>query len=147
MSPAPLILVVEDHDALRAAISRMLRRQGYEVVIAADPADAIRLILADSLPIDLAIVDMMLPDPGSPAVLDALQSRMAPLRVILTSGYDPAAIRFLPAFEALAGASDFRFLAKPFGYDELVGVVAEVVDGSDDRVRVVTTGEWRLPES
>ena len=55
----PRILLVEDNEMNRDMLSRRLERKGYEVAIAADGAEAVRMTTAE--PPDLVLMDMSLP--------------------------------------------------------------------------------------
>src|SRR6185436_6132342 len=60
---APLVLVVEDSDAIRAAFTILLEESGYAVAAAATGAEALRL--AERRAPDLVLLDLGLPDmPG-----------------------------------------------------------------------------------
>ena len=53
------ILLVEDHEEVWEMLSRRLRRQGFDVVVAVDGRQAIELCAAE--PPDLVLLDMNLP--------------------------------------------------------------------------------------
>lgn len=145
MTEAPKsVFVVDDNDAVRSVIVRMLTHAGYGVVDTADPAEAIDLVTKRRQPIDLAIVDAVLPEPGCPAVVEALREHLSPLRVLVISGYDPIALQQMPRFEAIMALNGFKFLGKPFELRELTAAVADLLTVSVDEVRVMT-GEWQIP--
>jgi CheY-like chemotaxis protein len=54
------ILVVEDHDDIRAYLEFLLRREGFEVITAADGAEALGLLRAGDVPC-LVLLDLLLP--------------------------------------------------------------------------------------
>jgi CheY-like chemotaxis protein len=56
----PRILLVEDNEMNRDMLSRRLQRKGYEVLIAVDGAEGVRLAEAERP--DLVLLDMSLPD-------------------------------------------------------------------------------------
>ena len=63
MKPAQSILVVDDDPNLRKTLADILKVKGYQTVVAANGAEAIAL--AESTPVSLALIDLMLPDmPG-----------------------------------------------------------------------------------
>jgi sigma-B regulation protein RsbU (phosphoserine phosphatase) len=102
------ILVVDDEAGLRSTLERMLQRD-YEVVSAASCEEVPRA-LGDE-PIDLAIVDLVLPDGDGFSLLQQLRQRAELPEVIVITGdtYD--------ADEKLARAlrgEAFYFLTKPF---------------------------------
>ena len=62
MSPTPLtVLVVDDHDAAREVISRLLDARGYGVVQASNGAEAIDM-LKTNVAIDAVVTDVSMPD-------------------------------------------------------------------------------------
>ena len=114
------VLVIEDDEALRGAIVRRLRAQGY----AADEAE--RLLEGAELgavnDYDLVILDRLLPDGDS---LEELRDwRLAGLRapVLFVSACDTVADR-VAGLER--GADDY--LTKPFAMEELLARVAALV--------------------
>jgi CheY-like chemotaxis protein len=86
--PKNHILVVDDDEAFREATTSILRSAGYEVWVAPDHRLALEILEGDN-PIDLLLVDIVMPDRVNGLAL----ARMARLRrpnvsVIYISGYD-----------------------------------------------------------
>ena len=67
---AGTILVVEDEDTLRLAVSKMLRKNGFTVLEAADGETGIDLLRASTREIDVALLDLTLPGMSSREVLE-----------------------------------------------------------------------------
>jgi len=65
------ILLVEDDRFLRKAAETTLKQQGYTVITAADGEEALRL--ARSGPLDLILLDLIMPKLNGFQVLDALK--------------------------------------------------------------------------
>jgi signal transduction histidine kinase len=111
---APCILVVEDHDDMRAFIVRALRRR-YQVVEAADAALALA-ILERTRP-DAILSDVMMPGMNGyelcRRVKAASATRTVPV-ILVTAQHD--ARRLIEGFES--GADDY--VVKPFSCDELL---------------------------
>jgi PAS domain S-box-containing protein len=108
------ILLVEDDDALRALLERILQRSGYRVASAGTAADALAHA-AENAP-DLLLTDFVLPDMNGPELADALHPK---LRAIYMSGY---AESILAARGTLpAGAT---LLQKPVTAPHLLSVIA-----------------------
>jgi PAS domain S-box-containing protein len=78
------ILLVEDHDATRQALARLLSRDRHQVRIAATVAAALEL--AAQYPFDLVISDLGLPDASGLDLMNELRARYK-LRGIALSGY------------------------------------------------------------
>ena len=113
--PSATILVVEDDDALRVALAQILRRRGFETLDAANGVDAINLLRANSIRIDMMLLDMTIPGPSSREVA-ALAAEVRPgLKVVLTSAYDEKLVR-----TTVGAAQACGFVRKPFQVDELV---------------------------
>jgi two-component system response regulator MprA len=54
-----MILAVDDDAKIRSVLGRGLRFEGYDVQLAADGYEALRI--ARALPLDLVVLDVMLP--------------------------------------------------------------------------------------
>lgn len=110
----PLALVVEDEEAVRAFVQRVVVAEGYECLEAGSAEEA--LVTADRAerPLDLLVLDIMLPDSWGTRLVADLRARSPRLGVVLTSGFtgeDPV---------LGAGIGDrFPFLSKPFDVEDL----------------------------
>lgn len=103
------ILVVDDDESVLEVSRAMLERQGYHVLEAQTGQEAIDVINTYDGPIDLAILDILLPDMNGNEIYPYLIKSRADLKVIVCSGYSIDG----PAQELLnAGANDF--IQKPF---------------------------------
>ena len=113
------ILLVEDEDAVRHVITTVLRRQGYHVLDAATPRQAIELLDQHTGRIDLLLTDIVMPEMNGPALAQRLVAARPDLRVLFVSGY---------AGSALSAASPhLNFLGKPFHPSALAAKVREVL--------------------
>ena len=108
-------LVVEDDEALRVALAQILRRRGFDTLDAASGADAINLLRANSIKIDMMLLDMTIPGPSSHDVADVAAKARPGLKVVLTSAYDEKLVRTTVGATQACG-----FVRKPFQVDELV---------------------------
>ncbi|MGB8013614.1 MAG: response regulator [Terriglobales bacterium] len=80
------MLLVDDSKFLRMANERALSRAGYQVSTAADGEEALRI--ANGHPLDIILLDMMLPKISGPDVLKALKANPATKNIpviVLTS--------------------------------------------------------------
>ncbi len=111
----PLILIVEDEPDLQDVLAFSLKREGFETLVAATGAEALRL--ARQRPPDLVLLDWMLPDISGTDVCRELEASPTTKRcaiVMLTARSQEA-----DRIEALElGVDDF--VAKPFSVRELV---------------------------
>jgi two-component system alkaline phosphatase synthesis response regulator PhoP len=104
------ILVVEDDPDIRNLVSTVLKRAGYEVKTAEDGRRAVALIDGEP-PVDVVLLDCMMPHVGGIEVLGHLRAKPEWTRThvfMLTSEADDVTVQ-----AALAGGADDYFL-KPF---------------------------------
>ena len=107
------ILVVDDEPAVREAVDRALRLQGYETELAADGAEALDA-LADRAP-DALVLDVLMPRVDGLEVCRRLRAAgdRTPVLVLTARDAVPDRVRGLDA-----GADDY--LVKPFALEELL---------------------------
>jgi DNA-binding response OmpR family regulator len=113
------LLIVEDDAATRTFLADNLTADGYELLVAGDAAQALRLL--ERQPVHLALVDVGLPDASGLDLVrrvreaDGLASRIDPALPVLVLSGRGAELDRLRGFER--GADDY--LVKPFSYPEL----------------------------
>jgi len=107
------ILVVDDEPAVREAVDRALRLEGYETELAADGAQALEA-LADRAP-DALVLDVLMPHVDGLEVCRRLRAAgdRTPVLVLTARDAVPDRVRGLDA-----GADDY--LVKPFALEELL---------------------------
>jgi len=116
------ILVVEDEDALRRAVAKMLRRKGLHVIEAADGSAAIDMLRANGRKIGLILLDMNIPGSLSREVI-AEASRLQPdAKVILTSAYSEQMVMATMNSPLIRG-----FIRKPFQLGDLLQTFRNVL--------------------
>ena len=121
------ILVVEDEPRLGELLRLYLERDGHAVTVVADGRAAIDAVDAD--PVDLVVLDLMLPGLGGEAVLSAIRDRGdTPVLIASAKRSDLERIAGLRM-----GADDY--LAKPFNPHELTARVAAVLRRSQGPAR------------
>ena len=115
----PRILLVEDDFTLRAYLAELLIQEGYDVVCAADGAEAVGRLQRETAPPAAILLDIMLPRMGGVSFRQ-LQMRWAGLcdvpTVAMTGTGDPKELSNL-GFEAV--------LRKPVDLDRLVNMLAK----------------------
>jgi len=124
------VLVIEDEDALRVTVSKMLRKNGLTVFEAANGKDGTELFRGSGPSIDAVLLDMTLPEMSGPEVLRALRHIRPDVKVIITSAYSQSYVE-----TAIAGQLPYRYIRKPYRLDELLGLLRNIC--SDDK-RVAT---------
>ncbi|TVP54482.1 MAG: response regulator [Gemmatimonadales bacterium] len=123
-----LILVVEDDPTVLGFIRRTLKRGGFSCLTAETAEDALQVSSASERPIDLLVLDIMLPDSWGTRLMQDVRAQHPEVAVILTSGFtgdDPVL-----AAGVAARDPDIPFLKKPFTPEELLETVREkLADG------------------
>jgi signal transduction histidine kinase/ActR/RegA family two-component response regulator len=118
------ILLVEDHDELRAYSSGILRELGYNVLTAANGMEAMAT-LEDNPAVDLLFTDVVLPGGmNGRQIADEALRRRPDLKVLFTTGYTRNAIVHNGALDR-----GVELIAKPFGFDQLALKVRRILDG------------------
>lgn len=102
------ILVVEDDELVRTMTVRVLRRNGYATLEAADASEAEERAHAHAVHVDLLLVDVGLPVVNGPELVERLKQRWPSSNVLFMSAFGRTA---LAERGILPGAG---FLEKPF---------------------------------
>lgn len=110
------VLVVEDSDRLRKHLSHALKKSGYAVDAAADGEDG--LAMAQEIPYDAIILDIMLPKLSGLDVLQKLRDGGRETPILLLTAKDTVPDRVLGL---QTGADDY--MIKPFALEELLARV------------------------
>ncbi len=113
------ILLVEDDVLMRQLTRKMLEDHGYEVLEAEDAKAALKLIGASSVPVDLALTDVVMKGMTGPELLLRLIDSYPVMKGVYMSGYTG---------ELVAGQgldSSIRLLEKPFTRAALLKILDE----------------------
>ena len=117
----PRILVVDDERSMRELLAIVLRREGYEVLLAENGRTAINLLERE--PVDLLISDIKMPDMSGVEVLRAAKRIDPDILGIMITAFASTDT----AVEAMRlGACDY--LSKPFDIDLLKMKVREKIE-------------------
>lgn len=113
MSAKPLLLVIDDEDALRSHLSEILEND-FEVVCADSAREGLELIKKHAF--DAILVDVVMPEKNGISFCKELRGQLgkAEIPILMISALNEPETRIL-SFEA--GADDY--IAKPFRPDEL----------------------------
>jgi PAS domain S-box-containing protein len=117
------ILVTEDDQGLRELAATILRKHGYNVLIAEDAAQAEVLSAKHPGPIDLLLTDVVMPLVSGPTLAETLRRQRPGIGVIFTSGYTDQAVSQHGLFPDAKA-----FLAKPYTPSALAGKVRQALD-------------------
>ena len=108
------ILIIEDEDVVIDVLRPMLEGLGYRTLLAKTGSEALDIARTFDKNIDVAILDIVLPDIGGDKLYPLIMEARPNLKVIVCSGYTLDG----PAQEILdAGAQDF--IQKPFSIETL----------------------------
>ncbi len=118
---AQRILIVDDESSLRTALFRVLDRQNYQVITASSIREAEMLAGADQR-LDLALVDLRLPDGDGIDLMMRLRALHPGVQVMILTGHGTieTAIR-----ATQSGA--FHFVTKPFNMEEILSIITRAL--------------------
>ena len=117
----PVVLLIEDDDAVRELIGRALRADGFDVIAAASGEEA--LDLEAGCPVDLLLSDVMLPKQNGFEVARQIRRRSPRLPIVFMSAYYDQAVA-----EAAHLDITSTILQKPFAMADLVAHLRAVYD-------------------
>jgi PAS domain S-box-containing protein len=121
------VLLIEDEDALRDPVSRMLRRKAFTVIEAADGKTAVDLF-RETPNIDAVVLDLTLPGMPGRDVFVELQKTRPGINVIITSAYSRQY-----ALTAMGGQQSWLYIRKPYSLAELTEVLRSICPSNDAR--------------
>ncbi|GLW30953.1 hypothetical protein Areg01_38930 [Actinoplanes regularis] len=119
------VLVVEDEEALREVTRRILDRNGYEVLTAADGPEAIRLADSTDKRIDVLLTDVIMPHMLGKELATTMQDLRPGIHVLYMSGYAQPVL-------ASQGTLDpgVTLVEKPFSESDLLQKIRQVLDSA-----------------
>ena len=117
------ILLVEDEQAILRLAKRVLEQQGFQVLTAATPGEALLIADAHAEDIDMLVTDVIMPEMNGRDLATRLQERSPRLRVLFMSGYTADVIAQHGVLQ-----EGTHFLQKPFALHDLLATVRKVLD-------------------
>jgi len=121
MQPSQRVLIVDDESSLRTALFRVLDRQGFQVITANCRREA-ELLASSDQPLDLALVDLRLPDGDGIELMQKLRISHPNIQTIILTGHG--------SIELAVRATQFgafHFLTKPFNMEELLSLITRAL--------------------
>lgn len=117
----PRLLIADDDLSLREFLTIFLRKEGYEVEVAANGARALEMLEAQ--PFDLLLTDVRMPRMGGLDLLDAVRERGINTQVVVMTAYSSTET----ALEAMKkGAYDY--VVKPFQLAEVKVILQKCLE-------------------
>ena len=111
-SGKPVILIIDDEEALRDGCSQVLEKAGYAVLTAEQGIEGIKLA-REHLP-DMAFIDLKMPNISGMEIIEILSRDIPDIVLVMITGF----ATIVSAVEAMQkGAYDY--LPKPFNPDQL----------------------------
>ena len=122
----PTVLLVDDDARVRQWIHEELEKLGYNLLEAADGADALVIAELHRGPIDVVVTDVVMPRVDGPGLVKALLELRPDLKVLYISGYPEAFLR-----QSTSLPSEDNYLQKPFDMSTLIARITELLDSED----------------
>jgi PAS domain S-box-containing protein len=116
------IVVVEDDDAVRHLVSRILEKSGFEVVAKSSGRDAVAYFERTGAAVDLVLTDVVMPEMSGKVLADNIRSIDPNVKVLFMSGYTDEIIAKRGILE-----SGRQLINKPFDGAQLVSRVREIL--------------------
>ncbi len=115
------ILVVDDEEIVRKALQRFLKQEGYDVILAHDGKKGLARFHEGG--VDLALVDLMMPEVSGKDVVAAMKKQDPDAIAIIMTAFGTIS----SAVEAIrAGA--YHFVTKPFELDDLQTIIEKALE-------------------
>jgi DNA-binding NtrC family response regulator len=121
LSEKARILIVDDDESIRKALTAVLEEEGYIVDTAQSGSEAIEK--CNSNYYNLALIDIRLPDMEGTRLLNAMRQDTPPMVKIIVTGYPSLS----NAVEAVNRGAD-AYLLKPLAMDEVLKTIKEHLD-------------------
>lgn len=123
------ILIIDDDPGLRKTLADILRAKGYDILTAGSGAEG--LALPGEHPVNLALIDLGLPDMPGLEVLDAIKVAYPAIEAIILTGN----ASLDSAIEA-TNRGAFSYLVKPYKIEQLLLQACRAIDKQQARERI-----------
>lgn len=120
------VLVIDDTEEILLSISKYFRQKQYDVLLASNGLDGLKLLEEEKESIELLITDLVLPNISGMAIISIVKQKYPQLPVIAITGWGehPEAL----AKEAKADL----VLEKPFKLPELESAVRRLIEKTEN---------------
>lgn len=119
------ILLAEDEEVVRTFVTRSLRKEGFNVLPAADGQEALEILASAENSISLLLTDIVMPGMSGLELAKRVKKESLGTPIILTSGYAPEDLANREELKALG-----TFVKKPFDMDNLIKFLASTLRDS-----------------
>jgi len=116
------VLVAEDDTALRQYTDLLLKKYGYDVILARDGEDAVAKFRDHSEKIDIVVMDMIMPGKSGREAYEEIIGIQPDTKVLFMSGYSPDLLQEKGFFGAV--------VAKPVQPLDFLVKIRQMLDGS-----------------
>jgi len=117
-----VVLIVEDEAAMREVTRRLLARNGYQVLAAANGTEAISIASSHPDRIDLLLTDVIMPQMPGKEVAEQIGAIQPGIRILFMSGYTQGVLGPQGVLE-----SGVNLIEKPFSESSLLDKLREVL--------------------
>ena len=121
------ILLVEDESAVRHLATKILERDGYRVLAAADGVEAVDLFKRHAKDVALLMLDAVMPNMGGRETYERISALRPGIPVLFCSGYSADVLE--PGFALGPGV---QLLQKPYSPEEVCRRIHDLLHGSGD---------------
>jgi DNA-binding NtrC family response regulator len=119
---SPLVLVVDDEEAIREAVRDILELVEIHAILAANGLEAIELFNKHRTQIKAILLDLRMPVMSGTETYEKLRELDSKVRIILSSGYDEKMSTI-----DMQGDDALVFLRKPYALDQLLAYVQDAL--------------------
>jgi diguanylate cyclase (GGDEF)-like protein len=123
------ILIIDDDSGLRKTLADILRAKGYDILTARSGAEGLAMLVDHA--VNLALIDLGLPDMPGLEVLDTLKAGYPSIEAIILTGN----ATLDSAIEA-TNREAFSFLVKPYDIDTLLLQIRRAIEKQQARERI-----------
>lgn len=118
------VLIIEDDDSMRSVLKDMLERQNYEVMVASDGEEGLKMFRDN--PTSLVITDIIMPNKEGMELIFEFQQDFPDTKIIAISGGGKGSANdYLNIVSTIPNVK--RVFEKPFAMDEMLQAVKEFV--------------------
>lgn len=119
---SPLVLVVDDEEAIREAVRDILELVDIHAILASNGLEAIDLFNQHRKQIKAILLDLRMPVMSGTETYEKLRELDPDVRIILSSGYDEKMSTI-----DIQGDDALVFLRKPYALDQLLTCVQDAL--------------------